>query len=519
MRLPDLKGQKCASAARLTHLEANVLRPERYVPVWRALRRCKCLHNLLTLRGLAVLGIVSFFEFQVSVHVVHTVPKEWVMNFASNVFRRSVAFGLIGFMLCVAASAQVSVLTERYDKSRTGANLAETQLTTSNVNVNSFGKLWSYPVSGSVFAQPLYVPGVNIPGKGVKNVLYVETMNDVVYAFDADSNSATPLWSLDLTTQVAGSTPVPIVDIVQDNTLNIVGNIGIESTPMIDPATNTIYLVARTKESGRYFQRLHALDTTTGSEKFGGPTVIQGSVPGTGDGSNAGTLTFDPRIENQRSSLALANGQIYMSWASHEDLNAYHGWVMSYSASTLQQTGIWCSTPNGYEGGIWMAGWAPAVDAAGNVYYLSGNGTWDTKDFGESILKFGPAQGLPLVDWFTPDDWATLNGGDIDMGSFGPLLVPGTDLIMGGGKKAIFYVAHTGNLGHEQSGNGQIVQLLNNNSDEIKGGPVYWNRSGGVGPWLYIWASNDVLKAYHFNGSTFDTAIMSQSTFAAPGGA
>lgn len=434
-----------------------------------------------------------------------------------------ICLGLAG-----AAAAQINVTTERYDNSRLGANLSETQLTTSNVNVNTFGKLWSYTVSGSVYAQPLYVQNVTIPGKGTHNVLYVVTMNDVVYAFDADSSSNTPLASLDLTTQVAGSTPVPITDIVGPG-LNIVGNVGIESTPVIDLATNTMYLVARTKETatncgsvnGNYCQRLHALDITTFAEKLGGPVVIQGSVPGTGTASVGGTLTFDPKIHNQRASLALVNGQISIGWASHEDQNPYHGWVMQYSAATLQQTGIWSTSPNGSMAGVWMSGRAPAVDASGNVYYMVGNGDWNgTQNFGESMVKFGSTSGMPLVDWFTPDSWNALNAGDTDYGSSGPILIPGTDLVAGAGKSSIFYVMHTGNLGHEVTGNTQIVQSLANNGSEIKGGPVYWNRSGGVGPWMYVWSNGcDFLKAYHFNGTTFDTGLVSEGTIASPCGA
>jgi predicted cupin superfamily sugar epimerase len=439
---------------------------------------------------------------------------------------------LVVFILLSACArgsfAQINITTERYDQSRLGANLSETQLNASNVNVNTFGKLWSYQVSGSVHAQPLYVQNVTIPGKGSHNVLYVVTMNDVVYAFDADSGSSTPLLSLDLTTQVGGSTPVPITDIVGPG-LNIVGNVGIESTPYIDLSTNTMYLVARTKQSantcgtvnGNYCQRLHALDITTFAEKFGGPVVIQGSVSGTGDASVGGTLTFDPKIHNQRSSLALANGQISIGWASHEDQNPYHGWVMSYNASNLQQTGIWSSSPDGFMAGVWMSGRGPAVDASGNVYYMVGNGDWNgTRNFGESMLKFGSTNGMSLLDWFTPDSWPSLNAGDIDYGSSGPILIPGTDLIAGAGKASVFYVMHTGNLGHEQTGNGQIVQSLANGGGEVKGGPVYWNRSGGAGPWMYVWSNGcDFLKAYHFNGTTFDTGVVSESTIASPCGA
>jgi hypothetical protein len=235
------------------------------------------------------------------------------------------------------AQAQVSVTMERYDTSRTGANLNETVLNTSNVNVNQFGKLYSYTVDGSVFAQPLYVPNVTIPGQGTHNVLYVVTMNDVIYAFDADSNGVNGgiLWSDDLRNPAAGITAIPISDIVGSNSLNIVGNVGIESTPVIDLSSNTMYLVARTKEvSGtttNYVTRLHAIDITTGAEKFGGPVVIQGSVPGTGQGSSGGTLTLNTFIQNQRSSLALVNGLVVFSWASHEDMYDWHGWVAAYN--------------------------------------------------------------------------------------------------------------------------------------------------------------------------------------------
>src|SRR5690348_10686008 len=217
-----------------------------------------------------------------------------------------------GALLAVSlAKAQIDVVTERYDDLRTGANLAETELNTSNVNVDSFGKLWSYTVSGSVYAQPLYVRNVDIAG-GTHNVLYVVTMNDIVYAFDADSGDDTPLLSFDITSLVSGSTPVPVRDILGFDD-NIIGNVGIESTPTIDLSTNTMYLVARTREMGggcgganpTFCQRLHALDIRTLEEKPGSPVLIGGSVPGNGSGSSGGTLTFDPKWHDQRSSLAL----------------------------------------------------------------------------------------------------------------------------------------------------------------------------------------------------------------------
>ena len=421
--------------------------------------------------------------------------------------------------LVALASAQPvraqNVLTERYDNARTGAYLSETQLTPSTVNTGNFGKVWSYVVNGSVFAQPLYVQNVSING-GIHNVVYIVTMNNGVYAYEADSSNL--FWHIFISDPVG--VPVPIADITGNSSQNITWNVGIESTPVIDPLTNTLYLVARTKESGstcgpvnsHYCQRLHALDIGTGAEKFGGPVTIN---------ANVGGLIFDPLNENQRASLALANGQVYIAWASHEDQGVWYGWIMSYNASTLQQTGTYVPSQAG--NGVWMSGRAPAVDASGNVYFMTGNGNWDgSRNFSESMLKFSSGSGLTLLEWFTPDNHPYLNTNDLDYGASGPLLVPGTSLVVGGGKYGVFYVMSTGSLGHVQSGNGQIVQSLNNNGGYIKSGPVYWNRSGGAGPWMYDWSDGsgggDVLKAYHFNGSNFDPTPVSRSTISAPGG-
>ena len=419
--------------------------------------------------------------------------------------------------LPVCGLAQINVPTERYDDARTGANLSENQLKTTNVDTNHFGKLWSYTVSGSVFAQPLYLKDVPAAEHGLRNLLFVATMNDVVYAFDADSNST--LWQKDLTTEVPGSTPVPIVDITGYNTLNIVGNIGIESTPVIDIEAGTIYLLARTKENGKYVQRLHALNFLTGAEQPGSPVVIAASVPGTGMASVNGVVSFDPLMQNQRAALALASGQVFLAWASHQDITPYHGWIISYDEKTLTQTGVFLTTPNGEEGGVWMAGRGPAIDKEGNVYYISGNGDWDGKiNFSEAFLKFGSRGKLPLLDWFTPDDYVQLNEWDEDLGSSGPLLIPGTDLVIGGGKQGYFYLTHTDQMGHEQTGNGQIVQTIDNAGGDIESGPVYWNRKGSKDPWLYVWADDDVVKAYRFNGRTFDAAPASEGTLVAPQG-
>src|SRR6202167_5027817 len=358
-------------------------------------------------------------------------------NYSQTVSRNTISVLVAAIFLLLAlfpepANAQVTVTTERNDLSRTGANLNETTLSTSNVNVNQFGKLYSYTIDGSIYAQPLYVPGVVIPSQGTHNVVYVATMNDVIYALDADSNAVNGgvLWKVDLRNPAAGVTAIPIANIVGSNSLNIVGTVGIESTPVIDLTSKTIYLVARTMEvSGsttNYVARLHALDITTGSEKFGGPVVIQGSVPGTGQGSSGGTLTLSTFFQNQRSSLALVNGLIVFSWASHEDFDDWHGWVMAYNAATLQQTSILCTTPNGENAGIWMSGRAPVADSSGNLYYATGNGDWDgVSSFGDSLIRVSTTNGtLSIADYFTPDNYAYLQANDLDFGSSGPLLIP-----------------------------------------------------------------------------------------------
>lgn len=455
------------------------------------------------------------------------------MGLATQSAARLLFFCAIGAAIPFgSALAQIDVTTERYDGARLGANLQETQLNTSNVNVNTFGKLWSYTVSGSVYAQPLYVRNVTIAG-GTHNVLYVVTMNDMVYAFDADSSTDAPLLSFDLTSEVPGSFPACIDDILGFND-NIIGNVGIESTPVIDLATNTIYLVARTEETDNgacgggnptFWQRLHALDMTTLQEKAGSPVILGGSVPGNGDGSVAGTLTFVPQIEDQRSSLAYSNGRVFIAWSSHSDVFSYHGWIMVYDATTLQQTMIWSSSPDGSQSGIWMGGRAPAIDADGNVYYTTGNGSWDgVTNFGESFVKFGPTPDTPLLDWFTPSVYNLLNNFDLDLAGSGPSLLPGTNLIVSGGKSGYFYLTRTNDLGHESADDTNIVQVFENSRshddyEQIKGGQVYWNRDSGLGPWMYVWSDGcNHFNAYRFNGTDFDLPPISQSTMESPCG-
>jgi hypothetical protein len=339
-------------------------------------------------------------------------------------------------------AAAVDVLTYHNDLARTGANLAETILAPSNVNSSQFGKLFSYPVDGQVYAQPLFVSDVHLPDGSVHNIAYVATEHDSVYAFDADDPSVGLIWQKTFINPKAGVTTVPAQDTGTDD---ITPEIGITGTPVVDRASQTLYVVAKTKEVYRhgaphYVQRLHALDLATGAEKFGGPVLIADTkfdgtryqyragpvVEGTGDGSVHGRVHFNALREHQRSALTLVNGVVYVAWASHGDNGPYHGWLIGYDAATLAQVTVFNTTPNGSEAGIWMSGGSPAVDDAGNLYLATGNGTFDSNgpSYGDSVLELPTTGGLAVADSFTPWNQDTLSRNDTDLGSGGVLLLP-----------------------------------------------------------------------------------------------
>ena len=283
------------------------------------------------------------------------------------------------------------VFTYHNDNARTGANQGEVVLTPANVGSAQFGKLFTLPVDGEIYAQPLYVSNVTIPGKGVRNVVYVATQHDSVYAFDADGGGPVPLWQVNFLS--SGVTTVSPADVDSDAYLV---EIGIAGTPVIDPATSTIYVVAYTAESGHYVHRLHALDLATGAEKFGGPVVVGASSPGSDNTSRNGRVPFIPFRELQRAALLLANNVVYLAFASHGDHGPFHGWVLGYDAQSLQQVAVHNSTPDGVYGGIWMSGGGLAADASNNIYFLTGNGTFDGdvggNDLGDSFVKLGTAE-------------------------------------------------------------------------------------------------------------------------------
>jgi hypothetical protein len=321
------------------------------------------------------------------------------------------------------AQSFAGVITQHNDVARTGQNLNETILTPSNVSSTTFGKIFSYSVDGQIYAQPLYVPNVSIAG-GTHNVVYVVTQNDSLYAFDADGLQSAPLFQVSFINPAGGILPVSC----EVNGVMIIGCAvypiyGITATPVIDLSTNTIYLVTRTwyTSSNAYYQTLHALDMTTGAEKFGGPVNIEGSVPGTGSGSKKGVITFDPLRDIQRVGLLEANGNIYIAWAG-----SVHGWIMAYNATTLAQTAIFATTPNASMGGVWQTGNGLAADASGNIYGATGNATFDVNtggvDYGDTLLEFDAD--LSVEDYFTPDDQACRAVNDLDLASAGPLLLP-----------------------------------------------------------------------------------------------
>ena len=408
----------------------------------------------------------------------------------------------------------------RYDRYSLGSDTHERVLNTRNVNPSSLGKLYSYYVDGSVYAQPLYVPAVSVPHRGTHDVLYVVTMNDKAYAFDA-GKSGPPLWMRDFSNETSGVTPVPIADITKNNDLNIVGNVGIESTPVIDLKTQSMFLVARTKERGRYFQRLHKLDLHSGGDQVQ-PQIIEASAHGVARDAIDGVVRFDPKAGNQRSALAISGGNVIIAWASHEDLRPYHGWIMTYDTKTLKQTGVLCITPDGADGGVWQSGRAPAVDNNGDFYFEVGNGSWDGKrNFGNSVIKVKlDHRGLHVEDFYTPHDYAHQNETDADLGSTGPMLIPDSDLLLCGNKQGEVFVLDKNHLGRLSQDDSGVRQSLNLRGGRVLAGPSFWN--GQNGPTLFIWNESATAEAFRLdrsNGSLTQVAKGKIASHGSPGGA
>jgi len=405
---------------------------------------------------------------------------------------------MVAIFAC-ALAAQAQMTTSQVDNARTGAYLNETRLTPGNVNSKQFGKLFMLKVDGDIYAQPLFLAGVQIPGKGRHDVLFVATEHDSVYAFDAYGKPSTPLWQVSFLKDGAST-------LLEADTqcFFIRPEVGITSTPVIDARTGTLYVLSRTKKAhvlaaNEYHQQLHALAVTTGVEKFGGPVEIQASVRGSGEGSSNGTVAFDPLRENPRAALLLANGTVYLSWASSCDVGPYHGWVMAYDAQSLKKKAVFNASPNADDGGIWESDTGIAADKDGSVYAATGNGQFDAaakggRDYGDSLVKLN-GQSLRLSDYFTPFNQDELNKNDNDLGSGGPMLLPDQPgphphLLVVGGKAPMIYLLDRDHLGHFQpQNNSHAVQTISTKGG-IFGSMAYWNRN------VYVLSDSDAVRDY-----------------------
>ena len=439
----------------------------------------------------------------------------------------SIVFSLVLLCAGLSPASATDVVTFHNDVARTGQNLQETILTTSNVNSTSFGKLFTMAVDGLIDAEPLYLSQVSIPGQGTHNVLYVVTENDSVYAFDADAG--TVLWHVSLLQ--TGETPSGVVL----KCGQIVPQIGITSTPVIDRSSGpngTIYIVAMSKSSSNYFQRMHALDVTTGQEEFGGPVNIQARYPGTGDNSSNGYVIFAPKMYVERQALLLLNGVVYTGWASHCDDVPYTGWMIGYNESTLTQASVLNLTPNGSQGAIWQSAAGMASDGT-FIYLLDANGTFDTTlnaqgfpqngDFGGAFLKVSPANNhLRVADYF---ENYTLKEEDDDgeLGSGGALVLPPMKdasgknrfLAIGAGKDTNIYIVDRTNMGKfNPSNNNALYQELNG---VLKGG--IWSMPALFGNSVYFGPVANNLMQFQFSQAKLSTSPVSKSsnTFHYPG--
>jgi len=458
-----------------------------------------------------------------------TIPAMHIVQATNLDNTQEVAFAFM------AVNNYSGTFTGRNDTFRTGQNLNEFALTTGNVNRTQFGKLFAYPVDGYVFAQPLYVSGVNIGGT-IHNAVYVATENDSVYAFDADNNGTGggQLWQMSFINPANGVTTVP--QGVVENGNDIPVQVGITGTPVIDlmaGMNGTIFVLARTKEISNgvtsYVQRLHALDLTTGAEQPGSPVMVQATVSGTGVGSIGGQLAFDPLRENSRPALLLANGTIYVCWASLEDILPFHGWVIGYNEATLQLATAFSTTPNGSEGGIWQGGDGAMADASGNIFVVTSNGTFDAStggvDYGDSVLKLtAPSGVLSVADYFSPFNQAALSGLNWDLGGGGAMLLPDQSgpyphVMLVGGKGSTIYELNRDFLGgFSATANQNLLTIPTVLGASLEGsgnraGPAYWQGQ------VYYVGSAGYPMQFSLQGGLISTLPIIQSTksFGYPG--
>jgi hypothetical protein len=386
---------------------------------------------------------------------------------------------------CAGSNAQVDVLTQHNDNARTGANLNETVLTPANVNRAQFGMLFIRTVDDQLYTQPLVVTGVTTDG-GTRDLVYVTTVNNSVYAFDAnDSEASLPVWHVNF------GTPANVHS-TNFGCLDINGQMGIVGTPVIDKERGVLYVVALTRAGALtgplsgFTQKLHALDLATGADLPESPVTIEAEG-------------FNALMENQRPALLLANGIVYVGYASHCDKEPYHGFLMAYDAKTLRRVSVLNTSPTGSEASIWQSGQGPAVDDAGNIYVVTGNGSWDgVNNFSESFMKLTPR--LKLLDWFTPTNHFELDKRDEDLDSSGATLIPGTHLVLGGGKEGVLYTLDTRNLGH--LGDEHAIQHFKATASHLHS-LVFW-QSAKSGSLLYVWGQRDKAKVYKFDGDKLE---------------
>ena len=420
-----------------------------------------------------------------------------------------------------------SVATWRNDRSRSGVNSREFALTSQNLVSGTFGKLFSCPVDGWVFAQPLWMANVQISGSR-HNVVFIATENDSLYAFDADGLGCKSVWSTPSVNLIPSGEKIAPLSDLQNDGIALGPVTGITGTPVIDPSSQTIYLVAVTESltTSAIIQRLHAIDITTGQERPNSPVVIAASVNGTGYDNINGAIAFAAKMQKQRAGLLLLSGVVYICWAGYYDTDFYHGWVIGYSASTLKQVAVFNDTIDGGRGGIWMSGGGPAADSQGHIYLLSGNGDFNAnnpggRNYGDTFLKLGASDGLSVTDWFTPFDQMNLAKKDRDLSSAAVIVPDQTSgpfphLILGGGKSGTLYVLNRDNLGHyNSSSNSQIVQSFIAGKYGIYSTPLFWQNT------LYVVANLGPVSAFRFStvNDQFQTSPSSESSqsFVYPG--
>jgi hypothetical protein len=383
--------------------------------------------------------------------------------------------------------AQVNILTGNGNNDRTNANLQETELSPATVNSWAFGKLGVFAVDGQVYAQPLYVSGL-ATSRGTQNVVFVSTMHNSVYAFDADALSPVGLlWQVNLGPSVPAA-------LLFGQYGDIAFEAGILSTGVIDLQRSVLYVVADTLQAGMPAFSLHALDLATGMERLNGPVPVTASVAGTGSGARAdGTLVLDPWQHIQRPGLLLASDSVYIAFGSHGDQDPYHGWMLRYDASDLsRQPGAYVSTPNGNGGSFWQSGRGPAADQDGNVYAITGNGDYDgIHNFGESFVKMS-AEASGILDSFTPSDWKSMSDNDFDL-SAGPALITGTHTVIGADKGGNLYVL-SGDAMSQPGG----AALMTASTGTIFNFAV-WSRGGSAS--IYVQGQQEPPKCFLVSGN------------------